>query len=399
MSSASTKKQNYRCYCQACHGKVKHQREEFRWNNKITFQNNQGDPGESNWELEPSTSLSHPFGSSHRGICPPLPIVPDAPSASLPQAPTHRPLEIESKQPHDEDIFNMDVNYSHDQQYELTCSAGLLTESHSSPSDSDSSSSINQSSNEAGPPADNFPDDHGSVRVQTEVLTLQKQSQLSTQQLDLYDNPDDGGDIQNPLASSRFAADESRTSRAAPMLDIPPLEPCEPGRSYSESHHSWFMRMVLILVSSLNIKYHVTFCVCSLILWTMRTIFIALGHLVQNDKMLTLTSVIYNFELEDRFQISPACPRARFYMSPLRRRTIPTTKPDIIRESHWGICSAATVPISTLSNLLVGFLAEGENESICEQWLDYEPSKAGEYHLMLDGDVLKPLPRPALAQT
>ncbi|EPQ57917.1 hypothetical protein GLOTRDRAFT_91486 [Gloeophyllum trabeum ATCC 11539] len=434
MASLSTKKQNYRCYCQDCHGKVvsrwekeKHQREEVLRNNKIAIQNNQGGTSAVQIPGNPTGSLSHlpryptpsvPLAEGYLGS--PLPIVADAPSASLPQVPTHRPHEIESEQPHDEDIFNMDVDSS---------------------SDSDSSSSINQSSIEAGSPADDFPNDHGSVyapsarstedpdrqedssddhaslyahypasnieaspaptapglptptghlnlgrqksaqptapedkplaqqrglrarkvHVRTEVLTLQEQSQLGTRQLGLYDNPDDGSDVQDPLASSRFAA-----------------------------------------VAFLNIKYHVTFRACSLILWTMRTIFIALGHLAQNDKMpTTLTSVIYNFELEDRFQISPACPVCHELFAPSSGpdSTCPHCDVGIFQPQNRTLFESLTgrsaprllpkvaVPISPLSNLLVDFLAEGENESICEQWLDYEPSEAGEYHSMLDGDV------------
>ncbi|TFK45207.1 hypothetical protein OE88DRAFT_1669554 [Heliocybe sulcata] len=45
------------------------------------------------------------------------------------------------------------------------------------------------------------------------------------------------------------------------------------------------------------------------------------------------------------------------------------------------------VPVAPLSNLLVDFLNQGENETICEQSLDYQPQPPGQYIHMLDGRV------------
>ncbi|TFK52675.1 hypothetical protein OE88DRAFT_1432562 [Heliocybe sulcata] len=227
-------------------------------------------------------------------------------------------------------------------------------------------------------------------RVRTEVMTLREQKQ---QRLGLYDNPEDGDQLQNQLPVDELRSDEEDIDGvdAMPVGAIDILEARRPAiHTYGDSHTHWFVRMVLILVSFLHIKYHVTFRACSLILWTMRTIFVALGHLAQNDRMpTTLTTVIQTLDFGDRFEIYPSCPVCHELFSPT---TVPGSvcpdcsvglfkKKNMIASIYEKITGRSlppplpevAVPVSPLSNLLVDFLGDGDKETLCEEWLDHEP--------------------------
>ncbi|TFK50448.1 hypothetical protein OE88DRAFT_1735998 [Heliocybe sulcata] len=270
-------------------------------------------------------------------------------------------------------------------------------------------------------------------RVIKEVMTLrEKQEQLEQEQLEqeqsqlnddlqlgLYDDPDDGDELQLELAAALEseerpvspASDHSLLSAAPDSIsrdDIRSLPPRpSPADAYANSHSHWFVRLVLLLVIHLQTVHHVTFRACAIILFTLCSIFICMGALYDDDPMpTTYQKVIHDMGLEDRFGIHPACPDCHCLFSPdlPANAKCPGCNTALFMSRHTGILRrlwnkvtrnanrkpppAKAVPLAMLSSLLADFLEDEEMETACDQWLDHvhEP---GRYTNRLDGEVAR----------
>ncbi|EPQ51622.1 hypothetical protein GLOTRDRAFT_132993 [Gloeophyllum trabeum ATCC 11539] len=157
-------------------------------------------------------------------------------------------------------------------------------------------------------------------RIVTEVLSLAEKAAAAANDppLGLYDDPDDGDALQGDLATTLDSGDDSDESgaprtavppAALALIDIKPLEPMLPAAdTYSLSNKRWYVHAVLLVIY-LQTVHHVTFRACGIILFTTRAIFLGLGVLSEDDRMpVSYKTVVRDLELEDRFQVHPACP-------------------------------------------------------------------------------------------
>ncbi|TFK48342.1 hypothetical protein OE88DRAFT_1635123 [Heliocybe sulcata] len=236
--------------------------------------------------------------------------------------------------------------------------------------------------------------------------------------LGLYDDPEDGDELQYNLAAQLeheqddSLSESSSGQRLLPdtisRADVKPLPArALPRNAYMDSHSHWFVRLVLLLVIHLQTVHHVTFRACAIILYTLRLIFICMGALSDDDPMpVTYQKVIRDFGLEDRFSIHPACPDCHCLFSPdlPADARCPGCDTALFMTSHRGILRclwdkaqrrtapkpppAKAVPIATLSTLLADFLEDNEIETACEQWLDHTHER-GKYRNRLDGEVAR----------
>ncbi|KAI9062951.1 hypothetical protein FKP32DRAFT_768228 [Trametes sanguinea] len=86
---------------------------------------------------------------------------------------------------------------------------------------------------------------------------------------------------------------------------------------YRSSHDKWFVRSIILMVAYLHTRHHVTFRCATIILFTVRAIFIGLGLLDIDDPMpMTFTTALKRLELTDRFHILPACSQCRRLFRP-----------------------------------------------------------------------------------
>ncbi|KAI0311343.1 hypothetical protein OF83DRAFT_1251718 [Amylostereum chailletii] len=89
------------------------------------------------------------------------------------------------------------------------------------------------------------------------------------------------------------------------------MDPPHPPSDTLEAAHSlWYIRLLLVVTAFLHTEYHLPFRGCAILLFALRTIFVALSLIPQDDPMLiTLTTTFKSLDMEDRFQILVACPK------------------------------------------------------------------------------------------
>ncbi len=197
----------------------------------------------------------------------------------------------------------------------------------------------------------------------------------------------------------------SPTKTSTPPSEFPLLEPRKaPLEVYETSSEHWFVRITLLLVVFLHTTHHVSFRAIALILFVMRKIFIATQLVPSDSKMpITLTTVMNHLELNDRFQIFPACDSChRIFKTTISRDA---SCPDCDNALFLGVKSnmfqqlmgrlppapvpKLAVPLVPLSSLLVDFLNNAENESECVKYLDEEDPSDGSLRSIKHGRVSK----------
>jgi hypothetical protein len=141
----------------------------------------------------------------------------------------------------------------------------------------------------------------------------------------LYDDPDAGDDLHNNplLHTTREVNEDSEPAMETCGLGVPanpqhcqfhvptPLEyeaPPGAARLHCDSHTEWFACLILLLIAVLHAKHQVSFHACTLILFMLNTILLALNLLQPTDPLpVTLHTIINRFDLQDRFTIYPIC--------------------------------------------------------------------------------------------
>ncbi|KAF8530816.1 hypothetical protein JB92DRAFT_2825442 [Gautieria morchelliformis] len=106
---------------------------------------------------------------------------------------------------------------------------------------------------------------------------------------------------------------------SAPIIDMPDIVhrfPLPPPRvpaaeTYDRAHQKWYIRLILLFVLLLHTHHHVSFRACSLILFCMCKIFIALFLIPSDDNMpTTLNTTLARLSIQERFitmAVYPTC--------------------------------------------------------------------------------------------
>jgi predicted Zn-ribbon and HTH transcriptional regulator len=186
-----------------------------------------------------------------------------------------------------------------------------------------------------------------------------------------------------------------------------PIQP--PGQSpidsYRESHESWFVRLIFLLIAVLHTRHHVSFRACSLLLFTLSLIFLHLTLTSSENRIpFTLDTVLHKLHLEDRFAIIPACNVCQRPFQPAisSDSQCPNCKTDLFTTPSATLFRRLTgkappppppklsVPVRSLSSLLTEVFAHGLLEDHVQEWLSHVPSP-GQYTSFMDGCVAQEL--------
>jgi hypothetical protein len=249
------------------------------------------------------------------------------------------------------------------------------------------------------------PDDHDDdydLLAQLEAVEAQVEAPIASE-----DSQSESETEQRPeqLISNRDQARKVHTEAASASIVLPILEARVPAsRVYMESHDTWFIRAIILLTAFLHTKHHVTFKACGILLFALRTIFIALGLIPREDDMpITLNTVIKRLDLQDRFTILPVCNKCHRLFPP----TIPTNQKctdcennlfnsasqslfqQILNRAPSDPPPLLAAAVAPLSSLLVDFLAQPGMEEAVESWRDDPPSPQGEFNRIMDGRFWK----------
>ncbi|KAI0038184.1 hypothetical protein FA95DRAFT_1505991 [Auriscalpium vulgare] len=180
----------------------------------------------------------------------------------------------------------------------------------------------------------------------------------------------------------------------------------------NEASPHWFWRIILLLTSWLHVHYHLPHLGCILLLKTLRLIFVALGALQREDRVPeTLSTSFRRLGLVDEFAIHPVCEKCHRIFPPdtsIHARCSHCDQPLFNISSEPSVTSAAPksktppkaraapklqCPQNPLSNSLVRFLWQEDNEKLCDEWRRREqvPNKK---MCIQDGEIWNTLPGP-----
>ncbi|KAF8483160.1 hypothetical protein JB92DRAFT_1637824 [Gautieria morchelliformis] len=223
----------------------------------------------------------------------------------------------------------------------------------------------------------------------------------------------------SPCPSSENGADLEEESAPASEVIPPPThnsvsyrfnlpEPRPTAETcYHNSHPDhWWIRLTLLLVAFLHTSHHVSFCACGLILFTMRSIFVALGMIPLEDSMpTTLQTSLKHLSLEDRFSIYVLCSQCNCFNGVWPNPD--ATAADLCTLCASGLYTGVTnfevsqfftrkrttnfkpklsTPFQSLSSLLSNFLSRAGMEEAVEQWRS-NPRQEGVYKEIMDGRI------------
>jgi hypothetical protein len=175
--------------------------------------------------------------------------------------------------------------------------------------------------------------------------------------------------------------------------------------SYRNTHQNWFVRLIFLVVAVLHTRHHVTFCACSLLLFTLSLIFLHLSLTSSKNRIpFTLDTVLIQLNLEDRFTLSPGCNVCQrlFQSTILRGSRCPDCNNDIFATPSPSLFQRLTnktppppppklsAPIQTLSSLLANAFAHGPLEDQVQEWLSHTLTP-GQYMSFMDGRVAQEL--------
>lgn len=177
----------------------------------------------------------------------------------------------------------------------------------------------------------------------------------------------------------------------------------------------------MVLVVLLHTHHHVSFRTCDLILFCLKTIFVALGFIKPRDSMpVTLTTALGRLDITDRFTTMAVCPECRTFtpavIDPFEaskakckmckqglypKRNSPGypsslfegTARLVLRYKPKKAVPLLSAPFRAFSEALVDFLARAGIEEECEVWKT-TPRKPGFYKEIMDGRVWKTLRGP-----
>ncbi|EIW65136.1 uncharacterized protein TRAVEDRAFT_16965 [Trametes versicolor FP-101664 SS1] len=171
------------------------------------------------------------------------------------------------------------------------------------------------------------------------------------------------------------------------------------------SHEKWFVRTILLMVTYLHTRHHITFRSATIILFTTRAIFIALGVIDLNDPMpKTFTTALKRLDLTDRFHIFPTCPQChRLFRPDIAPSTLcPVCKTPLFSRGALAVVmeylGAAlphaiprfAAPFRPLSAAILDFLSRPHMDIKVDEWRNI-PSIPGEYRRIQDGRIWKTL--------
>jgi DNA-directed RNA polymerase subunit RPC12/RpoP len=227
--------------------------------------------------------------------------------------------------------------------------------------------------------------------------------------LDYLDNPPEHEDL-IPAPSYVLPEQQDVPGLVSNQLSQPSAFPIRmrgksPLETYNDTHDSWFVRIILLLVAVLHTKHHVTFRACGLILFVLSTVFTHLSLTpTHNTIPHTLDTVLARLDLEDRFKSCPACVFCQQIFRPttphgsrcpqcdenLFIKNVPTLFYRLTGRSPPPPPPKLSVPVRTLSELLTDSFAHGPLEDQVQEWMSYRPRR-GQYSSFMDGRVAQEL--------
>ncbi|KAI0349142.1 hypothetical protein OH77DRAFT_1415517, partial [Trametes cingulata] len=167
------------------------------------------------------------------------------------------------------------------------------------------------------------------------------------------------------------------------------------------SHEKWYVRVVLMTVAYLHTTHHVTFRASNIVLFTIRTVFVALRLLDVGDAMpTTLTTTLRRLDLTDKFHVLPVCTKCRRLFRPdldtsaqcpecqnnLFKRGLVNTLVSLLRRLPPRMVPHLAAPFRPLSASLIQFLARPDSENLVDQWRT-QPTVPGVYRRIQDGRI------------
>ncbi|KAI0309474.1 hypothetical protein OF83DRAFT_1158491, partial [Amylostereum chailletii] len=265
-------------------------------------------------------------------------------------------------------------------------------------------------------PADALPDERDRIPTVREHTPTR---------LGLYDDPDDQDEAQTLFARRDFSpldmfGDDTDTDTdldianllaelpprtvVVPVITPPIIEPPLPAPYVlSNSHDKWFIRILLIVTAFLHTEYHLPFRGCAVLLFTLRTIFVALGLILNDDPTpITLTTTFKLLDLGDRFDTLIACSRChRLHVSaiasgstcagcsePLFNARSSTWFQHLTGQSPPPPTPKLAVPYQSLSSMLAEVLSRPGMEEEVGIWKT-RGRRDGVYNDIMDGAIWK----------
>jgi hypothetical protein len=248
-------------------------------------------------------------------------------------------------------------------------------------------------------PSSTIPEDPAVVELQLRLAFADDQPQHEGDDLvdqpqhkdeDLMDQLQHEDDDLVPLISDSQDINNQPADILVPPSDFPIQSSDQsPHDLYLQAHQNWFVRLIFLLIAILHTRHHVTFCACSLLLFTLSLIFHQLSLTSSKTQIpFTLDTVLLKLDLEDRFTIAPACEICQR----LFQRHIPSDSQCLDCNTDLFIAPSATlfqrltgkrppspppklsVPVRTLSSLLTDALAHGPLEDQVQEWQSHTQS-------------------------
>ncbi|KAH9856602.1 hypothetical protein C2E23DRAFT_939863 [Lenzites betulinus] len=227
--------------------------------------------------------------------------------------------------------------------------------------------------------------------------------------------PEPDEHIQGPNAEDRAPipglseVDHPLLARTSNLPDLSALT-IAPEIAFNNAHPLWWVRIILLLAAFLHTHHHVTFRATDITLFTLRTIFVALGMLNKKDTMpVTLKTTIIRLNLVDKFHILIECEgcrrlyrpditnysaRCSFCETPLFTRPSRTLFMRIIGREPPTPIPKCIVPIRLISAAIAYLVAQPDMEAELEAWLLRKPPPMGEYRSIFDGHVWQTIEGP-----
>ncbi|KAI0351887.1 hypothetical protein OH77DRAFT_1592537 [Trametes cingulata] len=188
----------------------------------------------------------------------------------------------------------------------------------------------------------------------------------------------------------------------AVLSALPPLPARRADKDiHAASHEKWYVRVILMAVAYLHTTHHVTFRAANIVLFTIRTIFVALRLLDIGDAMpTTLTTTLRRLDLTDKFHVLPVCAKCRRLFRPdidtsarcpecknsLFKRGLLNIVVSTLRKLPLRMVPHLAAPFRPLSASLIQFLARPDSEKLVDQWRA-DPTVQGVYRRIQDGRI------------
>ncbi|EJD38133.1 hypothetical protein AURDEDRAFT_172768 [Auricularia subglabra TFB-10046 SS5] len=207
---------------------------------------------------------------------------------------------------------------------------------------------------------------------------------------------------QHELASLKLPRQPPRVRPLPPAPKLPPFKGALDGL-YQSSHDSWYIRSFFALAAVLHYKYHVSYLAVNLLMWTVYTVFTALGLLVplperpNLHKFTQARTVLKRLSLHDAVTVYPTCPSCHWIAppdSPHGTRCAECNEPLFgARSPLAALRGSKPVPLRPWGYIPLSYLLSVKlSDDAIQREIEIEMARrrqTGLYHDMLDGAVMR----------